>query len=198
MKKKWLIFGIGILAIVVFSAFYFVKKYNDNLPKKLPNGAVVYDFGEQVQLKARKILYNYLLEELTDHTYSYKGDPIDFTKNPKEAESLFHLTEYQVAAFEYDLNNDGEPEIIGYSWVSFYLCAQGYELYILQKQGDKYKRLFDKKYSFFIDPVFKFYILNQENNGYKNILYRSSYLYDYPVNLVKYGKNGYIYSKFLK
>ena len=67
MKKKFLIFGIAFIILATFFITKFVKNYCDNLPKELPNGTVVYDFKNQSQPRARKILY----KDLYDYYFYY-------------------------------------------------------------------------------------------------------------------------------
>ena len=198
MKKKLFILGIGILVVVGLLTFYFVKKYNDNLPKKLPNGVVVYDFMEQRQPRAKKILYKYLLKDLKS----------DFEKNAKENDkfedwvNLYHIDYRRVNAFEYDLNDDGEKEIIGYIVSSAYWGTAGYALYILEKTGNEYQ---DISYMLNFEPQIKFYILKNKTNNYKDIVLFGSSAYNFkPMSVTFNGKSYYndeqidLFKRYLK
>ena len=108
---------VSLVFLTCFLTFINIKNYYDNKPKVLPNGTVVYDFSKQRQAKASRILYEYV------YTYYIKY-------------SLYipNLSKNDISAFEYDLNNDGDKEIIGYINSKEYKSHYGYNLYILKKQ----------------------------------------------------------------
>ena len=155
MKKKLFILGIGILVVVGLLTFYFVKKYNDNLPKKLPNGVVVYDFEKQNNQTAVKILY----EHIYDFYYNY---PLG-----KREDILSELYEEDIKAIWIDLNDDGESEIIGYIDNKSFETRYGYILYIIEKDKKSYK---DISRVLGLARGSKIYVLPQKYNGYKKII----------------------------
>ena len=202
MQKRINVVFISFVVLVLFAICFFtftkIKSYNDNKPKTLPNGTVAYNFFPQkTNLKAKNVLHKYLLIELNRYNKS-EDEFIDFVESPQKAEELYGLTKDSIYALEYDLNDDGENEIIGFSAAGFYYCAQGYSLYILEKKNNKYINILNNGYMFHIEPILNLYILENKTNGYNDIVYRGSYLYNFPTRVIKYGKNGYVYSKFLK
>ena len=85
---------------------------------------------------------------------------------PKEIEDFAGITKNSVRALKYDLNNDGEEEILGMIYSTFYWGTAGYSLLILQKETNNYK---DIAYLINFEPKKEVEILRTKNNGYYNI-----------------------------
>lgn len=110
------------------------------------------DFSDgESDKQAGKILYEYVLKELN--------------KTPEEAKEFARIEPETVKAFEVDLNDDGEKEIVGVVYSTFYLGTAGYSLFILQKQQSEYKDISILVF----EPQKKVYILNNKTNGYHDI-----------------------------
>ena len=110
------------------------------------------DFSDgESDKKAGKILYEYVLKELN--------------KTPEEAKEFARIEPETVKAFEVDLNDDGEKEIVGVVYSTFYLGTAGYSLFILQKQHSGYKNISILVF----EPQRKVYILKTKTNGYHDI-----------------------------
>ena len=76
------------------------------------------DFSDgESDKQSGKILYEYVLKELN--------------KTPEEAKEFARIEPETVKAFEVDLNDDGEKEIVGVVYSTFYLGTAGYSLFIL-------------------------------------------------------------------
>ena len=161
-------FAVLVLFAICFFTFSKIKSYYDNKPKVLPNGTVVYDFSTQRQKKASKILYEYInMYRIKYYNYTLEQE---------------NISENDIFAFEYDLNNDGENEIIGYVNSEKYKTHYGYSLDILKKINKKNQST--NPYVFKINNIYyndistvlgleknsKIYILPNNNlNGYKNM-----------------------------
>ena len=182
---------IIIILLIVSSCFFIfikIKDYYDNEPEVLPNGTVVYDFSRQRQAKASRILYEYV--------YAY------YIKYSSSILEKYRLSENYISAFEYDLNNDGDKEIIGYINSKEYKSHNGYNLYILKKVNRKnlntnpnifkINNIYYEDISTVIglDDNSKIYILPSTNlNEYKNM---KILCFEYPVSKeceIEYGKN---------
>lgn len=110
------------------------------------------DFSNgESEKQAGKILYEYVLKELN--------------KTPEEAKDFARIEPETVKAFEVDLNDDGEKEIVGIVYSTFYLGTAGYSLFILQKQQSGYKDISILVF----EPQKKVYILKNKTNGYHYI-----------------------------
>ena len=110
------------------------------------------DFSDgESDKQAGKILYEYVLKELN--------------KTPEEAKDFARIEPETVKAFEVDLNDDGEKEIVGVVYSTFYLGTAGYSLFILQKQQSGYKDISILVF----EPQRKVYILKNKTNGYHDI-----------------------------
>ena len=110
------------------------------------------DFSDgESDKQAGKILYEYVLKELN--------------KTPEEAKDFARIEPETVKAFEVDLNDDGEKEIVGVVYSTFYLGTAGYSLFILQKQHSGYKNISILVF----EPQRKVYILKTKTNGYHDI-----------------------------
>lgn len=107
--------------------------------------------GGESDKQAGKILYEYVLKELN--------------KTPEEAKDFARIEPETVKAFEVDLNDDGEKEIVGVVYSTFYLGTAGYSLFILQKQHSGYKNISILVF----EPQRKVYILKTKTNGYHDI-----------------------------
>ena len=107
--------------------------------------------GGESDKQAGKILYEYVLKELN--------------KTPEEAKDFARIEPETVKAFEVDLNDDGENEIVGVVYSTFYLGTAGYSLFILQKQQSWYKDISILVF----EPQKKVYILKNKTNGYHDI-----------------------------
>ena len=123
--------------------------------------------------QAGKILYEYVLKELN--------------KTPEEAKDFARIEPETVKAFEVDLNDDGEKEIVGVVYSTFYLGTAGYSLFILQLQNGEYKNI---AYVLNIEPQNELKILNAKTNGYRDIKLSGSVAYNFKPFIAKY-KNGY-------
>ena len=110
------------------------------------------DFSDgESDKQAGKILYEYVLKELN--------------KTPEEAKDFARIEPQSVRAFEIDLNDDGEKEIVGMVYSTLYLGTAGYSLFILQKQQSEYKDISILVF----EPQKKVYILKNKTNGYHDI-----------------------------
>ena len=110
------------------------------------------DFSDgESDKQAGKILYEYVLKELN--------------KTPEEAKDFARIEPQSVRAFEIDLNDDGEKEIVGVVYSTFYLGTAGYSMFILQKQQSEYKDISILVF----EPQKKVYILKNKTNGYHDI-----------------------------
>ena len=143
---------------------------------------LTYDFIKNSEPEASKILYEYISHE------EYMTD---------EFLELAHITPKSACAFEYDLNNDGENEIIGLIYSSGFFGSAGHSLFILQKQGDVYE---DITCMVNFEPLLPLRILKEKSNGYKNIGIYGSVAYKFRPLLLQF-KNGKYYinnaTKFL-
>ena len=110
------------------------------------------DFSDgESDKQAGKILYEYVLKELN--------------KTPEEAKDFARIEPQSVRAFEIDLNDDGEKEIVGMVYSTLYLGTAGYSMFILQKQQSEYKDISILVF----EPQKKVYILKNKTNGYHDI-----------------------------
>lgn len=147
--------------------------------EKNENYKAIIDFFKPNQLKAKKILKNYILNE-------YKKDP--------ELIKLANIKTYPVLAVEFDLNNDGINEIIGTHQSTFFSCSQGSLLYILQKdKNNNYTNII--KSAIYFEPINKTYILKNKNNNYNEIkmYFKSNHIHDYESFILTY--DGLFYSQ---
>ncbi len=99
-----------------------------------------------------------------------------------------------VKAYEVDLNNDKQKEVIGVIYSPLTMGKLGYELFILEKYGkNKYKNI---AWSLVFAPYEKVYILTTKHNGYKNIIFRSSKFLGSKMYMTEY-ENEMYYNDFL-
>ncbi len=132
------------------------------------------DFSDgESDKQAGKILYEYVLKELN--------------KTPEEAKDFARIEPQSVRAFEIDLNDDGEKEIVGMVYSTLYLGTAGYSMFILQLQNGEYKNI---AYVLNIEPQNELKILNAKTNGYRDIKLSGSVAYNFKPFIAKY-KNGY-------
>lgn len=110
------------------------------------------DFSNgESEKQAGKILYEYILQEQN--------------MTPAEIKDFARIEPQSVRAFEIDLNDDGEKEIVGMVYSTLYLGTAGYSLFILQKQHSGYKNISILVF----EPQRKVYILKTKTNGYHDI-----------------------------
>ena len=110
------------------------------------------DFSDgESEKQAGKILYEYILQEQN--------------MTPAEIKDFARIEPQSVRAFEIDLNDDGEKEIVGMVYSTLYLGTAGYSLFILQKQHSGYKNISILVF----EPQRKVYILKTKTNGYHDI-----------------------------
>ena len=110
------------------------------------------DFSDgESDKQAGKILYEYVLQEQK--------------MTPAEIKDFARIEPETVRAFEVDLNDDGEKEIVGVVYSTFYLGTAGYSLFILQKQQSGYKDISILVF----EPQRNVYILKTKTNGYHDI-----------------------------
>ena len=107
--------------------------------------------GGESDKQAGKILYEYILQEQN--------------MTPAEIKDFARIEPQSVRAFEIDLNDDGEKEIVGMVYSTLYLGTAGYSLFILQKQHSGYKNISILVF----EPQRKVYILKTKTNGYHDI-----------------------------
>lgn len=132
------------------------------------------DFSDgESDKQAGKILYEYVLKELN--------------KTPEEAKDFARIEPQSVRAFEIDLNDDGEKEIVGMVYSTLYLGTAGYSMFILQLQNGEYKNI---AYVLNIETQNELKILNAKTNGYRDIKLSGSVTYNFKPFIAKY-KNGY-------
>ena len=84
---------------------------------------------------------------------------------PAEIKNFARIEPQSVRAFEIDLNDDGEKEIVGMVYSTLYLGTAGYSLFILQKQQSGYKDISILVF----EPQRNVYILKNKTNGYHDI-----------------------------
>ena len=125
----------------------------------------------------------YLINCLHGEKYVLK----ELSKTPEEAKDFARIEPETVKAFEVDLNDDGEKEIVGVVYSTFYLGTAGYSLFILQLQNGEYKNI---AYVLSIEPQNELKILNAKTNGYRDIKLSGSVAYNFKPFIAKY-KNGY-------
>ena len=134
-----------------------------------------FDIYKDASLDASKILFEYITKENTN----------EFLKIAK-------INQEACLAFFYDLNADGENEIIGTVFSSAYSGTAGYSLIILQKNKDNYKEI-----SYLINyyPQNGITILNSCSLGYQDISIWGNKQYDFPL-MVKFNKEYQLYTYF--
>ena len=160
--RKWLLPIILILLCVVIYLIYAFKP------------VYVYDLSKNSEPNAQKILYEYVLRDL-DST-------------PKTLEENFNIVFDNVYAFEYDLNDDGEKEVIGIVYSTYYWGTAGYSLFILQKKGVYYE---DISYILNIEPQLSLKILKSKANGYSDIEFHGSSAHDFSSVVAIYENGKY-------
>lgn len=185
---KKIIISLITLIIVAACSFIFIKikDYYANKPKVLPNGVVVYDFSKQRQAKASRILYEYIKKEEAPI-----DDEIEIINDDGSVTVIKMKSDLsRISAFEYDLNDDGENEIIGFTSNSAYWGTAGFSLFILQKNKNinNYSNL---AYILNFEPMLKFYILPNKTNEFKDIILYGSTAYNFKPMIVK--NNGKVY-----
>lgn len=109
---------------------------------------------------------------------------------PAGIKDFARIEPQSVRAFEIDLNDDGEKEIVGMVYSTLYLGTAGYSLFILQLQNDEYKNI---AYVLNIEPQKELKILNAKTNGYRDIKLQGSVAYNFKPFIAKY-RNGYYQS----
>ena len=174
MKKRFIYIGILSIIFMICSGVFILKKHNDNMPYKYPDGKTEFDFNKQNQPKASRILYKYILESEN--------------LTAKEAKKSKDITPNQVRAFELDLNDDGVNEIIGFCSKSQYWGTAGYSLFILKKQNEKYQNI---SHLLSFEPQLKIYILPSKTADYKDLILFGSSAHNFMPMVVKY--DGQIY-----
>lgn len=125
--------------------------------------------------KARKIFYKFIKKE---HNLSNK----DFKR---------YLSLGFFRAVEYDLNDDGENEIIGFVGAIVYDSQEGQQLFILHKNKDgKYE---DLSQCINFEYGADIYILrNKDNNFHQIAIHSSSRRYDLRPFLLRYQNGNYV------
>ncbi len=166
MKKVILIF-----VLIMLSMFVCINKYNSS--------QVIKTFQELNNPQASKILQEYLLKK-TPNFNQISNLPL---------ETCTH-------AVFFDLNDDGENEVIGFT-DAFY-CATGYNLFILKKKNDVYDDI--SMVNFY--PAGGIEIMGLKVNGFNTMKISarlskvcSSYMYIDKI-IISYDNNGfYVYNK---
>jgi len=137
----------------------------------------VLDFAEKSDLNANKIVFDYIIQE-TGST-------------PAQLRALSpRLVQDAVSAFEIDLNDDGINEVIGFINSAYSLSVQGFNIYILQKSGDKY---YDISGSLVFEPSFPLYILDKKTNGFQDIKFTGSVGLNFKSFINKFNGKEYEY-----
>ena len=151
---------IAFLGIMFGIMFNFAPEYTYNL-------------SQDSAPEASKILYEYILqdEDMTDEMLEFA-----------------HIYPESARAFEYDLNDDGENEIIGVVYSTFYWGTAGYSLFILQKQNNLYEEI---TWIVNFEPLLPIRILKEKSNGYKNVGIYGSSAFNFKPLLVKYENGKY-------
>lgn len=176
MKKVWILF----LICLFITCPVFGCSITNNKPITHPDGTIEYDFSKQAQTKASKILYKFVLKELN--------------KTSKEAQDFANITPKTVSAFETDLNGDGKKEIIGVVFSTLYLGKAGISLFILEEKNNNYQNI--AKYMINIETNMSFYVLPYRTNGYKDIKYHGSTVFNFKLMQAKFnGKYYYNYEQ---
>ena len=182
--KKILVL-IMILFFIV--SCIFLVKYN-KLPLKFSD-TTQYD-GKYMGTKKIIKIYNILnysepkaSKILKDFVYKDLEKNID---NQEEVNRLQNLIkDLHLNAFEYDLNDDGEDEIIGLPpQIIYYFGPWGGSIVILQKKNDKYEKIENHMIYTFEDEIV---ILKEKTNGYHHMQFRRKGQPE-PKHLIKYDK----------
>ena len=92
----------------------------------------ILDMQKSGDFFARITLYKYVLRDLK--------------MSPKQAKEFANIDFNCVHAYKVDLNDDGKNEIIGYVSSTYFLGAEGYDLFILNKKERKYRNLSQVKF----------------------------------------------------
>lgn len=124
---------------------------------------------------ASKILKDFVNKDLEEN--------ID---NQEEVNRLQNLIkDLPLNAFEYDLNDDGENEVIGLPpQIIYYFGPWGGSIIILQKKNDKYEKIENHMIYTFEDEIV---ILKEKTNGYHHMQFRRKGQSE-PKHLIKYDK----------
>lgn len=108
----------------------------------------IIDLQNSSEPSANKILYEYILESLK--------------MTPKQVKEFANIDIQSIKAYEFDLNTDGENEVIGVCYSTFYWGTAGYHLFILQKNSSQYEDI-----SLLIfEPQSEVVILKEKNNNF--------------------------------
>jgi len=133
-----------------------------------------FNLTKETDIMAKEILYTFVLNDLQ--------------MTPQEVENFAKIKPELVRAIKYDLNNDGEDEVIGIVYSTFYYGSSGYNLFILQKKGYKYENISSLQN---IEPQEKIKILKSVTNGFCKIRLKSSYANKFKNYTIEYNDNSY-------
>ena len=163
--KKVVFIGLFLFVLAIALAISFVFNKEDY---------VQLDLVENSDPKAAEILYNHTLKT-TNLTAERAKNEFNFSK-----ENFF--------AVYFDLNDDGEEEIIGFANTTFFCGTAGCGLDILQKDKNGYK---DISYLMSIQPAIPILLIsNKKTNRYRNIkLFFEHYTKTYTL---KYKNRQYV------
>ncbi|MBR1424131.1 hypothetical protein IJ579_01045 [bacterium] len=90
-----------------------------------------------------------------------------FVKNTLETD-LFEMANIKpnnVIAYSIDLNDDGQNEIIGLIYSSYYWSRNGWQMFILEYKNGHYRQINSNNF----EPKKNVYILQNKKNGYRVI-----------------------------
>ena len=133
----------------------------------------IIDLQNGSEPRANKILYEYILGSLK--------------MTPEQVKEFASIDIQSIKAYEFDLNTDGENEVIGVCYSTLYWGTAGYHLFILQKNSSQYE---DITYVLNFEPQKVLKVLNSKHNGYYDIKFYGSSAYDFKTFIAKY-KNGF-------
>jgi hypothetical protein len=116
----------------------------------------IIDLQNGSEPRANKILYEYILGSLK--------------MTPEQVKEFASIDIQSIKAYEFDLNTDGENEVIGICYSTLYWGTAGYHLFILQKNSSQYEDI-----SLLIfEPQSEVIILKEKNNKFFNLSLKGS------------------------
>lgn len=151
---------------------------NECIPQSIPTTVLKsVNFTEyNGEEKANRILFDYL-------TTNYKTE-LEISSKTYITVENFNVK--NIRAFEYDLDSDGNNEIIGIPYNSFaFGGGQNTELFILKKFDKSYKEIGSLTYSYFANIVT---ILQEKTNNYYNIQFREQANIPSPYHIIRYNE----------
>ena len=127
------------------------------------------NFEKDSEPNAGKILYEYCLKREN--------------MNSEQIKEIANIYPESAKAVEVDLNDDGQNEIVGIVYSTYYLGTSGYSLFILQKQNNEYKNIsFENNF----EPLKNLFVLKHKTNNYRDIKLYGSVAYKFHPLIIKF------------